>query len=200
MNKTKIEWTDRTWNPVWGCKNNCWYCYAKRIGMRFVGNFEPRFYPERIKQPYAVNQPLKIFVCSMADLFGNWIPDKWIKRIIRVARENPQHTFQFLTKNPNRMNQFKFPDNCWVGTTITKQNELHRIGDLVKTNAKFHFVSFEPLLEEIEADLEGEDIDLIIIGALTGEKQKTKPEWDKIKHHNKFYKRNFRDIQTKEKE
>ena len=111
MNKTKIEWTNWTWNPVVGCKHNCWYCYGKRIAKRFFKdnpNYEPKFYPERLKEPYTLKKPSKIFVCSMADLFGDWVKMNWIERVIKVVKENPQHTFQFLTKNPKRYLEFEF--------------------------------------------------------------------------------------------
>lgn len=190
VNKTKIEWTDFTWNPLTGCKHNCPYCYAKKIGMRFDGHFNPTFHPERLNDKFP-KKPSKIFVCSMADLFGDWIPDKWIIDILRIAYENPQHTFQYLTKNPKRMQDFIFPYNAWIGTTIEDKSKLYRLEELQKVKAPYKFISFEPLLGKIDIDLTDSGIDLVIIGGLTGTKEKTKKEWDKIKHPNKFYKSNF---------
>ena len=155
MNKTKIEWTNYTWNPCVGCKHGCSYCYAKRMNDRFkwIENWnEPKFYPERLKEPYKVKKPSKIFVGSMCDLFGDWIDKDWIDRIILTARENPQHTFQFLTKNPKRYSKFEFPKNCWLGVTIdgteTTLEKVMRIEHLA-TKDNFKFVSFEPLLGDV---------------------------------------------------
>ena len=90
LNKTKIEWCDRTWNPVTGCLHGCSYCYARKIAERFKGTkawpdgFKPIFRPERLDDPiieYGTEQ--SIFVCSMADLFGEWVPKEWIKSSLK---------------------------------------------------------------------------------------------------------------------
>ena len=86
MNKTKIEWTDYTWNSITGCEYNCFYCYARRIAMRFNGHFKPTFHPDRITQPHKLKKPSKIFVCSMVDLFGDWIPDLWIEAVLATIK------------------------------------------------------------------------------------------------------------------
>lgn len=192
MNKTKIEWTEYTWNPVTGCKHNCPYCYAKKISMRFNEDFEPTPHPDRLRQPYELKKPSKIFVCSMADLFGDWVPDFWIKPIIKVAKENPQHTFQFLTKNPKRYLDFDFPENCSLGTTIDYPHQA-RLNYLKQAKANHKFISFEPLLGDMSAlDLSG--IDVCIIGAdSTKGATPPKKEWiDSIEHHNKFFKNNIK--------
>jgi protein gp37 len=117
--------------------------------------FEPAFHPDRLCEPDKVQKPSKIFVCSMADLFGDWVPWEWIKRVLSAAHMNPQHTFQFLTKNPARYQEFNpWPDNCWLGTTVTNQEDADaRVPELLKAQAKVRFVSAEPLLGEI--NLEG---------------------------------------------
>lgn len=194
MNKTKIEWTDYTWNPVVGCKNNCWYCYGKRIAKRFFKdnpNYEPKFYPERLEEPYKLKKPSKIFVCSMADLFGDWIHENWIRRIILVATRNPQHTFQFLTKNPKRYLEFEFPKNCWLGLTMTEPRIDNLEYLLQKDNYKF--VSCEPLLADMSSMM-FDNVDLVIVGAMTGPKAiKPKKEWiNSVKHPNIFYKNNIK--------
>jgi len=87
MNKTKIEWTNYSWSPVVGCKHGCWYCYAKRMNDRFkwIKKWnEPKFYPERLNEPYKLKKFSKIFVCSMAGLFGDWIPKKWIESVVSI--------------------------------------------------------------------------------------------------------------------
>ena len=88
MNKTKIEWCDYTWNPLIGCRHGCKYCYAKRLNSRF--NFIPKwetpiFFPDRLNEPLAKRKGAKIFVCSMSDLFGNWVRSEWIEKILHIA-------------------------------------------------------------------------------------------------------------------
>jgi protein gp37 len=161
MNKTKIEWTDYTWNPVTGCLNGCEYCYAHKIGKRFKGTFKPTFHPKRLLQPYKLKKPSKIFVCSMADLFGDWVSDDWISRVISTANNNRQHIFQFLTKNPKRYKEFTFSDNCWLGQTVVEKDDYRFID-----NNNIKFVSFEPLLNN-EIGNYRFPADWYIIGGLT---------------------------------
>jgi len=206
MNKTKIEWTDYTFNPVVGCKHNCWYCYARRMNDRFkwIEKWtEPKFYPERLSNPSKVKKPSKIFVCSMSDLFGKWVSQSWIEAVLKVVEQNPHHTFQFLTKNPRRYLDFKFPENCWLGLTIdevkydtnTKVNLLS-----IKAIHNYTFISFEPLLGDMSQlfrdgmGIRMKNIDLLIVGAMTGQGAvKPKSEWiNSIKHKNIFYKSNIK--------
>lgn len=169
MNKQKIngiEWTDYTWNPVTGCKHGCDYCYARRIAHRFFGDFEPRFYPERLDEPLKKQKPSKIFVVDMGDLFGAWVPDEWINEVLLRAALAHGHTFQYLTKNPERMLDFEFPENSWAGTTITRQEDLRRADIIKQVQAPVHWLSIEPLLGQIDYDFSG--IDWIVVGAQTG--------------------------------
>ena len=201
MNKTKIEWTDYTWNPVVGCKHGCNYCYAKRMNDRFkwIEKWnKPQIFVERLDEPYKIKKPSKIFVCSVADLFGDWIGDDWIELIMKVTRDNPQHTFQFLTKNPVRYLDFNFPENCWLGATITGKNhkdDLLRLLWLSKVpNKNKRFVSIEPLLGKINQGTLLDNFDLVIVGAMTGVGAvPPKKEWiDGIEHKNIFYKNNIK--------
>jgi len=201
MNKTKIEWCDYTWNPVVGCKNGCSYCYAKRMNDRFRWIFDwekPEFFSRRLYEPYKIKKSSKIFIGSMCDLFGDWIPSKWIDMILVTVKENPQHTFQFLTKNPKRYLEFDFPENCWLGATITESN-LSAIGKLVslRNTENYKFVSIEPILGDMSL-LNLEEIDLVIVGAMTGKGAiPPKKEWiDSIKHPNIFYKNNIKKYLT----
>jgi len=193
--KNGISWTEWTWNPVVGCKHNCWYCYAKKMNDRFnwIPKWnKPKFFFERVREPFKLKKPSKIFVCSMADLFGDWVGGSTIQLIIDVVKSNPQHTFQFLTKNPKRYKEFNFPENCWLGITIDVVNQ-ERLNQLKQRNYKYKFVSFEPLLGNMSMlDLTG--IDLVIVGAMTGQGAiKPEKEWiDSIKHPNIFYKDNIK--------
>lgn len=178
MNRTRIEWTDFTWNPVTGCLYACDYCYARRLTVRFPGNFpdgfSPTFRPERLGQPCRVSRPSRVFVCSMADLFGPWVPDVWVDAVLETARACPRHTFQFLTKNPARYAAFALPENGWYGTTVDRAAVLDRIDDL-RSLERTTFVSFEPLVEPIDPDLEG--IDALLIGARTQPLRLPPREW-----------------------
>jgi len=181
MNKTKIEYVDYTWNPVTGCLHDCWYCYARKISKRFpdvFGNdFKPAFHKDRLVQPEDTKTPARILVCSMADLFGWWVPDTWIRKVIEVVEKTPWHTFLFLTKNPIRYLNFEFPDNCWLGTTITGEEPVdlqdYRILTLALLD-NIKFVSIEPLLGEPP---EVVDVDWIIVGGLTGYKYSYDSKW-----------------------
>ena len=183
MNKTSIEWTDYTWNPVTGCKGAegdglCSYCYIKRLRNY---NTNPAFHPERLDQPLRVKKPQKVFVCSTADLFGDWICEEWIKRIIDIVNKANWHTFQFLTKNPLRFSEFDFPSNVWLGTTVEDIEHYERAIELIaSTNSnRITFISFEPLMTFMEGSA-FVAMDWYIIGAMTGkdaEKFAPKEEW-----------------------
>ena len=166
----KIEWTDYTWSPVTGCKHGCSYCYANRIAQRiYPEKFAPTFRPERLKELAKLKQPSKIFVCDMGDLFGDWVPADWIIDVLESVWDYPEHTFQFLTKNPERYTDFVFPENCWLGTTVESEQEAFRIQQLnhaVHVDDNIAFVSFEPLCGKVMSTIEG--LDWIIIGEQTG--------------------------------
>lgn len=177
MNKTKIEWTDYTWNPVTGCLYGCWYCYARKLFTRFGKSFEPQFHPERLKDPSKVKEPSKIFCCSVSDLFASWTKITWRHNVLGEIKKCPQHIFQLLTKQPHLIyNDYVFPENVWLGATVTNQDDVSKIEEIKKKQARIKFVSFEPLLGEVSADLTG--LDWIIIGKLTGSKKmELKEEW-----------------------
>lgn len=113
--------------------------------------FEPAFHPDRLSQPAKAKKPSKIFVCSMADLLGDWVPREQIEQVINAGPVRaPWHTYQFLTKNPKRLKDFIWPSNCWVGTTITNQADAdERLPWLLQVDAPVLFVSHEPLLSSI---------------------------------------------------
>lgn len=200
LNKTKIDWPGltHTWNPVMGCKNNCYYCYARKMNDRFkwIPDWtEPHYFPERLRDPY-VKKPSKMFVGSMCDLFGGWVDIAWINRVLVVAGENPHHTFMFLTKNPAGYMGLPMPDNCQLGLTLTgTEPDINEILDVFfyTNNGNYHFASIEPLL----GSFQGVDLlafDLVIAGAMTGPGAiKPKKEWiESIKHPNIHIKSNLR--------
>jgi len=174
MNKqgeNKIGWTDWTWNPIKGlCPINCFYCYARRLYKRFKWNPRLRFDDKELSAPLSIKKPSKIFVCSTMELFHPLIRNGWKKAIFEII-EQSKHTFQILTKLPERAPQF-YPDNCWFGTTITGMADISNLYQLIShTTAKVRFVSFEPLLERMDINWlipKGfEHLDWIVIGGLT---------------------------------
>lgn len=184
MNKTRIEWCDYTWNPVTGCLHGCPYCYARKIAERFKGTkawpdgFKPTLHPERSADPLKMKKPQTIFVCSMADLFGNWVPDEWISNVMASCDVAPWHTYIFLTKNPARYMRIHasfFRGNKWFGTTVTRQEDYHRIMTIRALPTWINtFISFEPLLETLDLDLDG--IKQVIVGAQTNPSVDVTPE------------------------
>lgn len=112
-------------------------------------DFEPTFHRYRLDIPKRWTRPRNIFVCSMADLFGEWVPDEWIKAVLDACREAPQHRYLFLTKNPTRYDELEDKDiitgkdqNFWLGSTVTVETR-----DLLHYNFGLHtFKSCEPML------------------------------------------------------
>ena len=197
LNNTKIEWCDKTWNPVVGCKTNCSYCYAKRMNDRFkwIQDWNtPEFFDERLDDPLD-KRGVKIFVGSMCDLFGAWISHNWIQQIINVCVDAHQHEYMFLTKYPKRYHQFTFPENCWLGATMEKQHKMERLRELEEYDNSLvkKFVSIEPLMGDFW-DTDFARMDLVIVGAMTGASSvKPKKNWiESIRHKNLFFKDNIK--------
>ena len=190
MNKTSIEWCDMSWNPVTGCLHGCEYCYARKRAENpyfkkgFPRHFEPMFHPQRLNDTMKMKKRQTIFVVDMGDLFGEWVPNEWIRDVFEACIAAPQHTYLFLTKNPQRYLEIpaeNFHENMWFGTSINGQSDQHRIPILQKLDANT-FISFEPLLGRMtDANLDG--IGQVIIGAQTKPSKKVTPEmvkpiWD----------------------
>jgi protein gp37 len=128
--------------------------------------YDPTFYPHRLQEPYKVRKSSKIFVVDTGDLFGSWVPREWIEKVLQVAVDNPHHTFQFLTKNPERMMDFNFPQNAWAGTSINTNSDKSRANTIKKVDATVSWISIEPLRGPVEFDFSG--LQWIVIGAQTG--------------------------------
>lgn len=168
LNKTNenIEWAAWSWNPVTGCLHDCDYCYARDIANRFYPEkFQPSFHPDRLEAPANTNTPTQprflgdtgyknIFTCSMADLFGKWVPEEWINAVLDSIARNPQWTFLLLTKFPIRMADFSYPPNIWLGTSVDKQYAVNRAETAfrkIKDNGfnGITWLSCEPMLERL---------------------------------------------------
>ena len=208
MNNTKIEWAQSSWNPVTGCYHPCTYCYARAMVRRFgepdwggeielntplkgpdgkrkayPTGFTPTLHRYRLAD-YEKKSGRTIFVCSMADLFGRWVPDSWIEEVFAACEKAPQHRYLFLTKNPARYKELalagKLPpkDNMWYGTTPTTPDQPFFYGGAWHT-----FASIEPLLRDYSGEI-GQMCDTyaqwVIIGAETGNRKgkvTPKREW-----------------------
>lgn len=158
----RIEWAQFSWNPVTGCKHDCPYCYAREIAGRFYPQkFEPSFYPSRLASPVNVKVPAKaeedlsyknVFTCSMADIFGRWVPKEWIERVLDCVRNNAQWNFLFLTKFPQRLSEFKdMPRNAWIGTTVDCQKRVASAEKaFAKLDVEVKWLSIEPMLTRLK--------------------------------------------------
>lgn len=187
MNQTKIEWTDRTLNPVVGCNNGCPYCYARGQAKRqkqrcqLCYQFTPHPHLNRLNHLTIRQKPKKIFIDSMWDWNAIGVEEEWLLQIIKKMTDCSQHTFQILSKMPKGYERFEFPPNVWLGTSIATTVDCHRVhtlANLQKSNIKF--VSIEPIHEKIDFWFSKEGIDWLIVGAETGNRKgKIKPqnEW-----------------------
>jgi protein gp37 len=172
-----IEWTEATWNPIAGCtilSPGCTNCYAQRLAARLQAMGSPKYQGTTRKSgrrhvwtgrlnvdhtaldaPLRWRRPLRIFVNSMSDLFQDAVPDEVIASLWSVMKEAHWHTYQILTKRPDRMlevvSQFDDPlSNVWLGTSVENAAYLDRIDVLRSVPAHIRFVSFEPLLGPVD--------------------------------------------------
>ena len=204
MADTSIEWTDATWNPVAGCNvvsSGCSNCYAMRMaarleamgvskyidltrksGNRRVWTGKVRLDEHALAVPKTWRRPKKIFVNSMSDLFHADVPDDFIERVWQTMSASPKHTFQILTKRPERMaavlkdtRRFKVLSNVWLGVSVEDSKVIDRLDSLRQAPAKIRFASFEPLIGSVKtADLSG--IDWAIVGGESGPHARTMNE------------------------
>jgi protein gp37 len=190
MQKSKIEWTDFTINPVKGlCPMACSYCYARRMYLNpfyksMYGNQTIRFDQCELDGPAKIKKPSKFFVGSTMELFGDWVKPWWMAKIFKMVEDNPKHTFIFLTKQPHNLIKWSpFPDNCWVGVSLTGKEQNGFAYPLVHIKAKIKFLSIEPLLAPLKIgnngftnSLENASIGWLIIGQQTPVKMSTMPK------------------------
>lgn len=179
---TKIEWTDKTWNPITGCtkySQGCLHCYAETMSRRLRGmgvekyrnEFALTLHEKSLEEPLRWRKPHNIFVCSMSDLFHKDVPYEFIDRVFEIIKQTPQHRYQVLTKRAERMAEYfsfhEVPKNVWLGVTVEKAEYKHRIDLLREIPATIHFLSCEPLLGSL-GNLNLSNIEWVIVGGESG--------------------------------
>lgn len=190
--RSAIEWTEATWNPVTGCDEvspGCAHCYAKTFAERWRGipghpyeqGFDLRLWPERLPQPLKWKRPRMIFVNSMSDLFHEKIPFSFVEQVFETMAKAEQHTFQILTKRHERLTdlapKLDWPENVWMGVSIENRRFVERANHLRQVPAAVRFISAEPLLGPLE-DLDLHEIHWLIAGGESGSGHRpVKPEW-----------------------
>lgn len=180
--RSAIEWTDATWNPVTGCTKvspGCKNCYAERLALRLqaMGNqryrngFAVTLHPDQLTLPLRWVQPRRIFVNSMSDLFHEEIPERFIHQVFDVMAKAHWHIFQILTKRAERLAalapRLPWPENVWQGVSVENAHYTWRITYLRKVSSAVRFLSLEPLLGPIP-DLELDGIHWVIVGGESG--------------------------------
>lgn len=176
-----VSWAGWTWNPITGCLHGCTYCYARGITARFTNafpaGFTPLFREDRLEAPANTRIPRKhlndpayrrVFVVSMGDMFGRWVPAEWIDRITAAERGSPEWEYLHLTKFPSRYVGLDMPASSWLGTSVDEQARVRLAEDAFRqiNNVKVSWLSLEPL----NADLVFSDLsmfDWVVIGAQT---------------------------------
>ena len=194
-----IEWAEWSWNPVTGCLHDCPYCYARDYAARFYPQkFEPSLHYSRLYAPdntsvkkspkYSSVGARNVFVCSMADLFGKWVPKEWIESVLAAVARNPQWTFLMLTKFPIRMAEFTYPENVWLGTSVDRQHMVERAEKAFATVRSSGFegvtwLSCEPMMERLT--FTGlEPFDWVVMGGASASSQtpEYRPPFEDIIH------------------
>jgi protein gp37 len=180
--RSSIEWTEATWNPITGCTKispGCQNCYAERIAIRLKAMGQPNYangfklttHDSVLNTPLHWKTPRTIFVNSMSDLFHEEVPLTFIKRVFDVMRRAHWHRFQILTKRSDRLfdldPQLKWMPNIWMGVSVENEDYAYRIDDLRKTGAYIKFLSLEPLLGPLD-QLHLEGINWVIVGGESG--------------------------------
>lgn len=182
MKTTKIEWTDKTWNPVTGCdkiSQGCAHCYAEVMSRRlnamglkkYSSGFKLTLHEDCLEEPLSWKKPHTIFVCSMSDLFHKEVPYDYIDEVMHTIAITPQHRYQLLTKRADRMMDYfmtrDIPKNVWLGVTVEAQSSKGRIDCLRMLDAPIRFLSCEPLIEDL-GELDLTNINWVIVGGESG--------------------------------
>jgi protein gp37 len=205
---SSIEWTEATWNPVTGCTKispGCAHCYAERMARRLCAMGQARYrngfrvtlQPDIVDLPLRWKRPRMIFVNSMSDLFHKEVPTEFITRCFDVMARASRHTFQVLTKRPDRAAELagglSWPPNVWMGTTVENADYVERVRLLRTIPARVRFLSLEPLLGPIPR-LQLGGIHWVIVGGESGPQARPMaPTWvfeirDRcLKHKVKFF-------------
>jgi protein gp37 len=181
--RSRIEWTQHTWNPVTGCTNvspGCKNCYARVFAQRLkamgVPGYERGFavtlQPERLREPLKRRTPTHYFVNSMSDLFHEQVPFPFVDGVLDVIRAAPHHQFQILTKRADRMLEYfgrrQAPSNAWLGVSVeNRKHGVPRIAPLVKIKSAIRFLSVEPLIAD-PGRLPLRGIHWVIVGGESG--------------------------------
>lgn len=189
---TKIEWTEESWNPVTGCSKvseGCRNCYAESLSHRFGWTTKPwtaqnadenvKMHPDRLDKPVKIRKPTMWFVNSMSDLFHVNVTIEFITQVFDVMLKTPRHTYQILTKRPDRMASFvtlylnkkgldKLPQNIWLGTSVEDSRVMNRIDLIRDIKAHILFLSCEPLIGSLP-NMNLKNISWIIVGAESGD-------------------------------
>lgn len=193
-NKSNIEWTEMTWNPVTGCtkvSQGCKHCYAERMAKRLTAmgaeryrnGFSVTLHPDLVDIPRGWRLPRVVFVNSMSDLFHDDIPLAYIQRVFATMRDCPRHTFQVLTKRSERLAalapHLPWPENVWMGVSVEDARVLHRVADLQSVQAKVRFLSLEPLIGPLDS-LPLDGMHWVIVGGESGPQARPmRKEWVK---------------------
>jgi len=180
--KSKIEWTEMTWNPVTGCSKiseGCRHCYAERMAKRlkamgnarYANGFKVTLHDDLVDLPRRMRSPRLIFVNSMSDLFHEKVPVEFIRRVFDTMNACPQHTFQVLTKRSQRLRELApdlpWPYRIWIGVSVEDERVLDRIADLRAVPAQVRFLSCEPLIGPLD-ELPLDGISWVIVGGESG--------------------------------
>ena len=180
--RSTIEWTEATWNPVTGCSKvspGCKNCYAERLAFRlqamgqpnYANGFDVTMHESALEVPLSWKKPRTVFVNSMSDLFHEKVPLEFMEKVFEVMRHASQHRFQVLTKRSERLAELAprldWAPNIWMGVSVESQKWVQRIDDLRTTAAAVKFISFEPLLGPV-TELNLTAIDWAIVGGESG--------------------------------
>jgi protein gp37 len=192
MTKTKIEWTESSWNPITGCSkisDGCLNCYAEKMALRlkamgtkgYENGFEVTLQYHQLERPLKLKKPQMIFVNSMSDIFHEKVPQDYILKIFETMNKADWHIFQVLTKRPERLEELRekinWTKNIWLGTTIESNKYIDRVKFIKETQANIKFISFEPLIDNVK-DIDIDGIDWVIVGGESGSGSRViKKEW-----------------------